>query len=738
MFRTMGWSCGVLSLVVLFGCEPAGSEVKGQVVFSDGADASGLVVLLSGAEQRAVTTQADGAFTFTHVKDGSYVASVEAAATLEGRASVGVTAPAAGALELRLTSAGALGGLVSFGGAPVPGASVSLAGTPLTATTDGAGRFRFERLPAGTVELVASARAPSGQLRAASLAATVTRAGAADVTLSLVEEAAPTATLEGSIGFVGPQSPTAITISVPGTSATTTVGADGRFSLTVPAGRWPVVASARHHPQQLLATPELHGGETVTLPPAVLSFYAPLLELTGFVSVTGVLASHTPWYAVAVTDNGVDKVLLVDSAARTARVVVNGTIARVRFSSRGKYLVFAMGGSIYTWEVATGALVVRGEENGAFSISTDETVLFRQRGATAFERIKLSDGTTQRFPVAFGNMRRHTDDRWSYGNIGLDDLFLVTSSGEVPVATSVNRVSSDAQLWALHHCATSCRLSVVDPASDRVSEVTALAGGLVNYRGGVGRFGIFENPDPWLVDFADGSALRLDAGATTVRFNADGTRYTWWAGGRLHEGASSTTTPAPELAHSLTLGFGAYFSPRRFVSFDDDPLARRVVDVRDGVVSIDTDVATPGVFEFAPNQAMAAWSRRDGTIAAIVGDSPARTIPGLGPFTLSGAPRCGTIGGDPAFGSSWLIDATRPEVIRLPARPGPLPAIVNGTFDVLFLRQGNVDVAWDCATRQLLSVGEQVSFIAAPGDDEAVFFDVPLERQRLLRLGVVR
>ncbi|MFZ5446060.1 MAG: carboxypeptidase regulatory-like domain-containing protein [Myxococcota bacterium] len=733
---TRWWFWAVVGL--LAGCAPEGSTLSGRVVLSDGSDAAGLVVTLSGDATRAVSTSRDGAFAFERVPRGAWVVAVEAAATREGRSALGVTAPRTDAVELRLTTVGGVAGTVTFGGTPQAGATVTLAGTGASATTDSLGRFHFEGLDTGAVELVATHRA-EGTLRAASASAIVTRGVNAELTLPLVEEPPATATIHGAVGFFGAQDPSSITVAVPGTSATANAGADGRFTLVVPPGRWPLVATALQHPQQVLTVVDVRAGETVELPAAVLSFFAPLAEFGGFLGTPTVVAARSPLYLLELTDNGVQKTVLVNSRTRTARVIATASVAEPRFSKTGKYLAFNLGGSLFSYDVASGALSLRGAA-GDFTFSSDERVLFLPREPILY-RVSLADGRVERFPQTLGvSLRKHTDDRWTVVDVG-SNLRLITSTDDVILLTNADRVGLTPAIWAQTGCATSCKLTVVAPDSAVTHEVPLLAGRAVNEVTRAGRFVVFETPDLYLVDLTSGAALRLDDGARTLRFNEDGSRYSYWNRFELFEGPASTTTPIPRVAGAPGLGFGYYLSPTRLVALNTDPAAPSVFDVRAGVSTEHrASDASSLVLDAAAH--LVAWRATTGALTAFVGDGPLTRLD-EGPATatvsrLRGGARCGVVEAQ-ALGVSWVVNAARTTATWLPLTLDSLPVLATDGFEVLPLRQGSTTQAWDCGHDRLVSIEELPGNAAsASGPDEVVVFDTSTTNPRLLRLGVMR
>lgn len=153
-------------------------------VRSDGAPVAGATVTADGPIDRTTTTAADGTYRFAALSVGDYGVSAAKFGYGPQSATVAVTenATATGDFTLTRAASGKLTGTVSSAAGPAVGASVTIADTPVTATTDAQGRFEVT-LPHGTYDVRATH--PSRCLTGGTAKATV--AGDATVTVNLPE-----------------------------------------------------------------------------------------------------------------------------------------------------------------------------------------------------------------------------------------------------------------------------------------------------------------------------------------------------------------------------------------------------------------------------------------------------------------------------------------------------------------------------------------------------------------------
>lgn len=251
--------------------------ISGHVVFSDGSDASGIVVTAAGAVTKVTTTEVGGAFSFAGLPPGGYVISADVGDTREQRISLGANAVAdLDVGNLTFTPSGKLAGTVSFNGAPAAGVQIVVTGTSLAAVSGAEGQFEFSGVPTGTQTLLARVgEAPFYRSATASL--TVARGANTDVALELTDAPLPTGTVRGKIFFeAGAASPTRITVSASGVSATPS--ANGEFSLELPIGRHLLTATAPHYPVQVIGQVTVGANETHWLAQSALSYFTPIFS----------------------------------------------------------------------------------------------------------------------------------------------------------------------------------------------------------------------------------------------------------------------------------------------------------------------------------------------------------------------------------------------------------------------------------------------------------------------------
>ncbi|MEV7725173.1 S8 family serine peptidase [Streptomyces sp. NPDC087917] len=148
-------------------------SLAGTVRDGSGAPVAGVKVTADGPIARTATTAADGGYRFASLSVGAY--SLTAAKFGYGprtaTATVTEQATTTGDFTLLQAPSGTLTGTVSSAAGPAAGATVILADTPLTATTDAQGRFRVT-VPHGTY--IVGATHPSRCVTAGAARVTVT------------------------------------------------------------------------------------------------------------------------------------------------------------------------------------------------------------------------------------------------------------------------------------------------------------------------------------------------------------------------------------------------------------------------------------------------------------------------------------------------------------------------------------------------------------------------------------
>lgn len=648
---------------------PATSTVTGRVTFADGSDASNLTVTLVGNDTRAARTGAMGAFSFAGLSPGAAVVSVEAQDTREGRVSLGVAV--SGAMvdvgELRLTPVARVGGTVTFNSAPVSGAEVFVAGTGLAALTNAMGRFELGQVPVGDVTLVARATGPS---RSGSATQRLVRGGNMDVALTLTEERR-VGTVAGVVTFSGPQSPTLISVSAPGTTATSAVAANGAWSLTLPVGDWDVVATAPFHPRQVLGRVAVVENQTTRLPGAVLSFFEPLWDsgttLTGISSLS--FAPQGPWFVLLAQDSSHMRTVLFNPRTRDVRVLAIGLATSMRVSTTGRHVAFVLSGQVMSYEVATGQLRTWGTSSGLaqLAFSSDESVLFLHR-PNALERVTLATGVVARFPQTGDalSVSAHSFDRWLVREMS-NDVQLVEPAMVTPqLFTNVTAMYSFPTPLALVNCAASCTLQVVAPTARVANPVAGAWPTSVTPLSSPGEFPIVQNPSTGqylLLRAADGTSYPLAPNPSGFVFNSTGTRFAYTSNiigvVSLREDAlppSPGTTPVAQSASGFTY---AYSTPARLLAWD---FGRRFIDVRSGAATIDASIAAvpanarlSGAAITWPSSVSMKWKAIVGDRAAVDLDVPATSTPISGGSRSTGpVPDIAAFAFDAA--SSWIVD----------------------------------------------------------------------------------
>ncbi|MEW5738519.1 MAG: carboxypeptidase-like regulatory domain-containing protein [Myxococcota bacterium] len=732
-------------------------SVTGTVVFADGSDASNVSVTLSGAASRGTRTGPGGAFTFEKVPGGAYVVSVDLVDSREKRASVGVavTGGSQDVGQLRLTLVGRIGGTVTLNGAPAGGVQVAVAGTPLLAVTDALGRFDFPEVPTGDATFVATSGAQ--QQYSATASTRVVRGANPDLSLALGDNQSRRGTVNGTVTFTNPQSPTIITVSVAGAAVTATPAANGTFTMMVPEGAWDIVASAPFHPKKTLGRVQVVAGQTAVLPATELSWYREVFrtesQLVSIASVTP--SSTTPWVTFRTTEAlGAQRTFLFNTRTWDLRMLANTAIGSPRFSKNAKYLGFLLAGELFLYEISTGTMTTWGTGAGSFDFSSDEAVLFVVRGG-ALERITLATGNTTRFPgtgTATG-ISQHTLDRWLVREASNDVMLVEPTMETAQLFTQVQVLSVYPTPWALTACGTSCTLKVVAPTG-RTANTVSLAVPGVSVLSSPGDYPSFVHGGTgqyFIVKASDGSHTLLPTGTNRLQFSPDNTRYAF------HTVVSGSTTireerlpptPNPLVIAQSTLGFiAAYVSNARYVAIEFGG-PRRIFDYKTTgsapTPDSDVDATVPAVLSpplvLWPKQSAGKWRAFIGDKATLAIDEPTTRTPGpIGVRSLAGAEAPTDYAGV-SFDttSTWILDEKLGEVRTLPGGYCYAGERSGTTEFCLWQRPGAMDfVAFGPEVAQGQQDPGAISTVSVLAGGERGSFAITADRQRLW-FGVVR
>ena len=616
------------------------AKVTGHVVFADGSDAANLVVNLTGDSNRSTTTSAGGTFSFDGVPAGGYVVTVEVASTAEGRVAVGVGLSSGQAVDLgalELTPVGLVQGVVNQGATPVEGVQVAVAGTEHAAVSDALGRFTLASVPAGDRTVVAS-KGAGVTLVAATQAVTVVRGKNPALTLNLAAVPPKTGTVTGTVAFNGMQTPTVITLSVPGTAVTGAPAVDGNYSLAVPAGSWDVVASAPNFPKQTLGRVVVQEGVVTTVKPSMMSWYVPFYVENTVFSSAGGLASCAggPWAALSVTAGSDQRLVFVNTKTLERRQVASGSVSGLVFSSKCKYASFRLNNFLMVYEVGTANLQAWGAGATApMDFSTDESTLFVTRNGstltppplgtnTGLERINLGTGTSTGFPSAAGGVQEQNGDRF-FVLEAANSARLVTPTSDAVVFTAVKAgtLNVSPTAWALTACTAgvSCSLKVLSPTGTTPNSVagvwdtaSVLPGSTGDWIGFLVTAAAAIPPSAWkLVRASDATSVTLPLNTTALWLNSDGTRIAYHTfGGAIRwlreEPLPATGTVAPFATSTVDI-VPNWLSNTRLVAYDPAPV-NKVYEVKSGVLSTDSDVAAPtGSALFCTSGSVAAYAQ---------------------------------------------------------------------------------------------------------------------------------
>ncbi|MEV0345270.1 S8 family serine peptidase [Nonomuraea sp. NPDC050680] len=152
-------------------------DLKGTVTAA-GSPVSGATVTLSGPLSRTVITGADGTYAVPRLLPGDYQIAAEKFGYDKGSATATIAADQSTTTDVVMTqkATGVVTGTVTTAGTPEPGATVEAVGTPVSAVTDAAGRYRMS-LPNGTYDLTITpvSRCASGATASVTVAGDVTK-----------------------------------------------------------------------------------------------------------------------------------------------------------------------------------------------------------------------------------------------------------------------------------------------------------------------------------------------------------------------------------------------------------------------------------------------------------------------------------------------------------------------------------------------------------------------------------
>ncbi|MGN9844077.1 S8 family serine peptidase [Nonomuraea sp. H19] len=173
------WGEGRLDAYAAVSAAPAADlgDLRGTVTAS-GAPLSGVTVTVSGPMSRTVTTGEDGTYALPRLLAGDYQITAEKFGYDKATVTATITAGQAATADVTMNRLpnGVVSGTVATAGTPEPGATVQVAGTPVSAVTDAAGRYSLT-LPHGTYELKVTpvSRCASGATAAVTVAGDVVK-----------------------------------------------------------------------------------------------------------------------------------------------------------------------------------------------------------------------------------------------------------------------------------------------------------------------------------------------------------------------------------------------------------------------------------------------------------------------------------------------------------------------------------------------------------------------------------
>lgn len=628
----------------------ANSKITGKVSFSDGSSAGGLTVTAVGPVTRGAKTGSDGSYTFEGLTAGAYAVSVEAPDTKEGRVGVGVYASGdATAPELKLTPTGTVGGTVNYNSMPAAGVVVSVPGTSLSVSTDSAGKFVLEHVPAGMQNFFAMGGS-SPFTRSMTTMVTVVRGANPDIYIILTDDPPPTGTVSGVITFHGQRTPKDITVSVPGTTITANPGVSGAFSLTLPVGTWDVVATAPSFPLQTLGRVNVVAGRNTTVPAQELSWFKPVFTsqtaMSAVVQVVnlGVDATHS-WTVLGIADMTQPRLALFNLQTNEVRVVASGTYSLVRLSKGAKYVSWSVGTTAFVYELATGNLQAFNGISNVVEVqfSSDESVVFIQRSlmtGNTLTRVALPAGTTQvTFPAMGGApVYAQSVDRW-FVQEGTDIRLVTPSADLAQVFTAVSQFSVFPTAWALTNCSGTCSLKVLAPTAT----VAQTANGAAPPLNSLVPFGqaplsgysnlaahpcfMQSSMSAFCVRASDGNLTALAAVPSTFRINEGGDRVIWTfvqGSNVIREETFPPQLGTTNLGSSANFWLAGWLSPTRAFAIELVAATRTLHLIKNGSDTPDPDIGPYTVYTSGP--LLLASQASTNKWRALLGDGNFRTI----------------------------------------------------------------------------------------------------------------
>ena len=311
----------VASIMRISASGGATGSISGQVTNTSGAGLGGASVT---AGNLSATTDGTGHYLITNIPAGTVTVSASLSGYSSASESVSVTAgntTNAATLQLSPLNSGSVTGLVqNSAGTAIANATVSGAGQ--TATTDSSGTYTLNNLPAGQVQLTASATgfSPASQ--------TVT------ITAGTTITAAPFVLTSNTGGVTGVVKSSTTGAAISGATVqygggSTTTNTSGAYTLTgVPAGSVNLVASASGFNNQTI-TVTITGGQTSTANFSLTPVSTSTGTVTGTItniSTGGAISGATvKWSGGSTTSSSTGAYTLTNVTAGTQNITASAT-----------------------------------------------------------------------------------------------------------------------------------------------------------------------------------------------------------------------------------------------------------------------------------------------------------------------------------------------------------------------------------------------------------------------------
>jgi len=594
---------------------PQVGVVSGKASYSDGSDASGITLTLTGPGSQGLAAMADGTFTFNNVAPGTYTLAADAADSLEHRLTVAVQVTGGmttNVPNLTLTAVGTVTGKATKGSSATgnAGITVAVAGTSARATTADDGSYTLNAVPAGTQTLLATLP----DYDPATAMVTVTRGStmAMDLTISKLTTHG---SVSGTVLFADQQDRSIISVSAEGTGLSTHADGNGNYTLSLPAGHFNIVADAPNFPTRPIGPVAVDDGTQVTLPTLVMSPWFDFGAEPGVTAGPTLVATKDGDHALyTLTFGTTPQYRMIDLRTGAVHIFLTGAVGPgggpIVTSPHGHYVAIYAGGGWLVFDTQTSAfnafLAATTPPPGNIASFTSDEKFFIAADGAKIHRFEVATGIDTPITAVAG-----TDF--------FNDSFLVRDVATAPyalsyagatgtptsVATGVTKhtsfVSGQTVIW--NNCSSSCAVHLLDQATGVVANPSgAFASTLTaNTAVGSGAWIEFKGTGGGFMNVASTNFTVTPLNFGSYAFNPSGTSVLYEITGApnvLHLEAGAPTGAGTTVGNSTgsfgvgVAGNSAWLDDNRAIAFGNTPLTR--YNILNGAVTTDTDLVSTG------------------------------------------------------------------------------------------------------------------------------------------------